>query len=123
MQENHYEVIVSGNLQPKPIAASSKKKTRRNKTVTYMFSPGTTYTFRPADPLLAPLMVEFERPGREFKKEEEAQRIRARALITINEARAATVAAGAVGSSPRKPVSKKSGSRSSSRRSKRSFAS
>lgn len=120
---NHYEVIISGHPTPKPVAASSKKKTRRKKDVTYVFPPGTTYVFRPADPLLAPLMVEFERPGKEFKKEEEAQRIRARAHITINEARAATVAAGAVGSSPRKPSSKKSASSSGSGTRKRSFAS
>jgi hypothetical protein len=118
---NHYEVIISGNPTPKPVAASSKKKTRRKKDVTYVFPPGTTYVFRPADPLLAPLMVEFERPGKEFKKEEEAQRIRARARETLMAAEAATVAAGAVGSSPRKPSSKKSASRSGSR--KRSFAS
>jgi hypothetical protein len=114
---NHYEVIVSGALQPKPLVAS-KKKSRRKKNVTYLFSPDTTYTFRPADPLLAPLMVEFERPGKIFRKEEEAQRIRARAVNTINAARAATIAAGAVGSSPRKPSSG-----SVSRTRKRSFAS
>lgn len=117
---NHYEVVVSGTLQPKPQSASKKKKSRRKKDVTYLFSPDTTYTFRPADPLLASLMVEFERPGKIFRKEEEAQRIRARALNTINEARAATVAAGAVGSSPQKPSSR---SRSSPRTRKRSFAS
>jgi hypothetical protein len=124
---NHYEVIISGVLTPKPIAASSKKKSRRKKDVTHMFAPGTTYVFRPADPLLAPLMVEFERPGKEAKKEEEAQRIRARAHQTLLEAHAATAAAGAVGSSPRKPRSGSgsgsgSGSRSSGTR-KRSFAS
>ena len=122
---NHYEVIVSGTLQPKPQTAS-KKKSRRKKNVTYLFSPDTTYTFRPADPLLAALMVEFERPGKIFRKEEEALRIRARAINTINAARAATVAAGAVGSSPQKRKSRtRSGSRSGSgsRTRKRSFAS
>jgi hypothetical protein len=118
---NHYEVIIAGAPTPKPLAASSKKS-RRKKNVTYIFPPSTTYTFGPADPLLAPLMVEFERPGEIFRKEEEAQRIRARALNTIIEARAATVAAGAVGSSPPKKKSR-SRSGSSSRRSKRSFAS
>ena len=120
---NHYEVIIAGHPTPKPAAASSKKKTHRKKTVNYIFPPGTTYVFRPADPLLAPLMVEFERPGKEFKKEEEAQRIRARARETLMAAEAATVAAGAVGSSPRKPSSKKSASRSGSGSRKRSFAS
>ena len=118
---NHYEVIISGNPIPKPAAASSKKKTRRKKDVTYIFPLGTTYVFRPADPLLAPLLVEFERPIKEAKKEADAQRIRARALNTINEARAATVAAGAAASSPQK---RKSRTRSgSSARTRRSFAS
>jgi hypothetical protein len=117
---NHYEVIVSGTLQPKPQTAS-KKESRRKKNVTYLFSPDTTYTFRPADPLLAALMVEFERPGKIFRKEEEALRIRARAINTINAARAATVAAGAAASSPQK---RKSRTRSgSSARTRRSFAS
>lgn len=120
---NHYEVIIAGAPTPKPIAApSSKKKTRRKKDVTYVFPPGTSYTFRPADPLLAPLLVEFERPEKEFKKEEAAQRIRARAVEAIIEARNATAAAGAAASSPRKLKSKsRSGSVSGSR--KRSFAS
>ena len=119
---NHYEVIISGNPTPKPEAASSKKKTRRKKDVTYIFPPGTTYVFRPADPLLAPLLVEFERPIKEAKKEADAQRIRARALNTINAARAATVAAGAAASSPEKRKSRtRSGSGSRTR--KRSFAS
>ena len=117
---NHYEVIISGRPTPKPAAASSKKKTRRNKTVNYIFPPETTYVFRPADPLLAPLMVEFERPGQEFKKAEAAQRIRARAYEAIVSAEAATVAAGAAASSPPKPRSK---SRSVSGTRKRSFAS
>ena len=116
---NHYEVIVAGDLQPKPLAPSSKKS-RRKKNVTYLFSPDTTYTFRPADPLLAPLMVEFERPGKEFKKEEEAQRIRARAVNVLEQARAATAAAGATAMSPPKLRSK---SRSGSGTRKRPFAS
>jgi len=117
---NHYEVIISGNPTPKPAATSSKKKTRRKKDVTHIFPPGTTYVFRPADPLLAPLMVEFERPGKEFKKEADALRIRARAINTINAARAATVAAGAAASSPQK---RKSRTRSgSSARTRRSFS-
>lgn len=119
---NHYEVIISGHPVPKPAAASSKRKTRRKKTVTHIFPPGTTYEFRPADPLLAPLMVEFERPGKEAKKEEEAQRIRARAYEAILSAEAATVAAGAAASSPPKPRSK-TRSRSGSGTRKRSFAS
>jgi hypothetical protein len=117
---NHYEVIISGHPTPKPAASSKKKKTRRKKDVTYIFPPGTTYVFRPADPLLAPLMVEFERPGKEAKKDEEAQRIRARAYEAIVSAEAATAAAGAAASSPRKP---KSRSRSGSGSRKRSFAS
>jgi hypothetical protein len=121
---NHYEVIISGNPIPKPAAASSKKKTRRKKDVTYIFPPGTTYVFRPADPLLAPLLVEFERPIKEAKKEANALRIWARALNTINEARAATVAAGAAASSPQKRKSRtRSRSGSGSRTRKRSFAS
>ena len=118
---NHYEVIISGHPVPKPVAASSKK-TRRKKTVTYIFPPGTTYEFKPADPLLAPLMVEFERPGKEAKKDEEAQRIRARAYEAIVSAEAATVAAGAAASSPPK-LRSKTRSRSGSGTRKRSFAS
>jgi len=117
---NHYEVIISGHPIPTPAAASSKKKTRRKKTVNHIFPPGTTYLFRPADPLLAPLMVEFERPGKEAKKEADAQRIRARAVNVIDQARAATVAAGAAAISPPKLRSK---SRSGSSTRKRSFAS
>jgi hypothetical protein len=117
---NHYEVIISGHPTPKPAAASSKKKTRRKKNVTYIFPPETTYVFRPADPLLAPLMVEFERPRKIFKKEAEAQLIRARAVNVLDQARAATAAAGPAALSPPKPRSK---SRSGSSTRKRSFAS
>ena len=121
---NHYEVIISGHPVPTPVAASSKKKSRRKKNATYVFPPGTTYEFRPMDPLLAPLMVEFERPGKEAKKDEEAQRIRARARETLMAAEAATVAAGAAASSPPKMKSRsRSGSGSASVTRKRSFAS
>ena len=118
---NHYEVIIAGDPEPIPLPPSSKKS-RRKKDMTYIFPLGSRYTFLPADPLLAPLIVEFERPGKEFRKEEEAQRIRARALDTILAAEAATAAAGAAASSPPK-LRSKTRSRSGSGTRKRSFAS
>ena len=86
---NHYEVILAGA----PVEGGG----------VYKFPPGTIYNFRHGDPILAPLLVEFERPGREFRAEEEAQRIRARALEAINEAVHATALAGAIAESPAKP--------------------
>jgi hypothetical protein len=106
---NHYEVIIAGA----PVEGGG----------VYKFPSGTTtYKFRHTDPILAPLLVEFERPGREFRAEEEVQRIRARALEAIDEAVYATALAGAIAESPAKPRGL-SVPRSGSATRKRSFAS
>jgi hypothetical protein len=106
---NHYEVIIAGA----PV---------KNHEF-YRFPSGTTtYQFNHTNPILAPLLVEFERPGKEFRAEEAAQRIRTRAEIVIEDAEHATALAGAIAESPAKPRGL-SVPRSGSATRKRSFAS
>ena len=101
----HYEVFVSGTLAPVPVPSpvkTSKSKSKTKKTPPTIFSAGTTYEFQPGNPALAQLIREFERTVKDLQKETAALRILERARHVINDARAATFAAGKNASSPPK---------------------